>query len=50
MYGHLQMVNTKIRLIIVFAVEDEEALYGQLNQELNVAEIINSLLKNLDLS
>ena len=44
------MVNTKIRLIIVFEVEDEEALYSQLNQELNVAKIMNSLLQNLDLS
>ena len=44
------MVNTKIRLIIVFEVEDEEAIYSQLNQELNVAKIMNSLLQNLDLS
>ena len=44
------MVNTKIRLIIVFEVEDEEALYSQLNQELNVAKLMNSLLQNLDLS
>ena len=44
------MVNTKIRLTIVFAVEDEETLYSQLNQELYVAKIMNSLLQNLDLS
>ena len=36
------MVNTKIRLIIFFAVEDGEALYSQQkqNQELTVALII----------
>ena len=28
-YGHHQMVNTKIRLIIFFAAEDGEALYSQ---------------------
>ena len=31
-YGHHQMANTKIRLIIFFAVEDEEALYSQQNK------------------
>ena len=36
------MVNTEIRLIIFFAVEDGEALYSQQkqNQELTVALII----------
>ena len=45
------MVNTKIRLIIFFAVEDGEALYSQQkqDQELTVAQIMNSLLENSDL-
>ena len=43
-HGHDQMVNTEIRLIIFFAVEDGEALYRQQNQELGltVAQIMNS--------
>ena len=28
-HGHHQMVNTKIRLIIIFAAKDGEALYSQ---------------------
>ena len=28
-YGHHQIVNTKIRLIIVFSAKDGEALYTQ---------------------
>ena len=45
------MVNTEIRLIIFFAAEDGEVLYGQQKQdwELTVAQIINSLLQNSDL-
>ena len=45
-----QMVNTKIRLIIVFAAKDGEALYSQQkqDQELTVAQIMNSLLPNSD--
>ena len=45
------MVNTKIRLIIFFAAKDGEALYSQQkkDQELTVAQIMNSLLKNSDL-
>ena len=45
------MVSTKIRLIIFFAVEDEEVLYSQQKQdrELIVAQIMNSLLTNSDL-
>ena len=45
------MVNTKIRLIILFAAKDGEALYTQQkqDQELNVAQIMNSLLPNSDL-
>ena len=46
------MVNTEITLIIFFAAEDEEALYSQQkqNQELTVAQIMNSLLLNADLN
>ena len=46
------MVNTKIRLIIFFAAKDGEALYSQQKQdrELTVAQIMNSLLPNSDLS
>ena len=45
------MVNTKIRLIIFFAAKDGEALYSQQKQEqeLTVAQIMNSLLPNSDL-
>ena len=47
-HGHHQVVNTKIRLIILFAAEDGEALYNQQKQdrELNGAQIMNSLLSN----
>ena len=46
------MVNTEIRSIIFFAAEDEEALYCQQKheQELTVAQIMNSLLENSDLN
>ena len=46
------MVNTKIRLIIFFGVEDGEALYSQQkqDQELTVAQIMNSLLLNSELA
>ena len=46
------MVNTEIRLIIFFAAKDGEALYSQQrqHQELTVAQIMNSLLPNLDLN
>ena len=42
--------NTKIRLIISYAAKDGEALYNQQNQdqELTVAQIMNSLLTNSD--
>ena len=42
------MVNTKIRLIILFAAKDEEVLYSQQkqDQELAVAQTMNSLLQN----
>ena len=50
--GHHQMVNTEIRLIILFAAKDGEALYSQQKQdrELTVAQIMNSLLPNSDLN
>ena len=46
------MVNTEIRLIIFFATKDGEDLYGEQKQyrELNVAQIMNSLLPNSDLN
>ena len=46
------MVNTKIRLIIFFAAKDGEALYSQPKQDrkLTMAQIMNSLLPNSDLS
>ena len=42
------MVNTKIRLIIFFAAKDGEVLYSweKQDQELTVAQIMNSLLQN----
>ena len=44
--GHHQMVNTEIRLIILFATGDGEALCSQQKQdwELTVAQIMNSLV------
>ena len=46
------MGNTEIRLIIFFAAKDGEALYSQQkqDQELTVAQIMNSLLPNSDLN
>ena len=46
------VVNTEIRLIIFFAAKDGEALYSQQkqDQELTVAQIMNSLLPNSDLN
>jgi len=51
-HGHHQMVNTQIRLIIFFVAKDGEALYRQQkqDQELTVAQIMNSLLPNSDLN
>ena len=51
-HGHHQMVNTKIRLIIFFAAKDGAVLYNQQkqDQELTVAQIMNSLLQNSDLN
>ena len=49
---HRQMVNTEMRLILSFAAKDGEALYSQQkqDQELTVAQIMNSLLPNSDLN
>ena len=46
------MVNTKIRLITFFEAKYGEALNSQLkqDQELTVAQIMNSLLQNSDLN
>ena len=46
------MVNTEIRLIIFFAAKDGEAVYSQQKQEqeVTVAQIMNSLLPNSDLN
>ena len=46
------MVNIEIRLIIFFAAKDGEALYGQQkqDQEMTVAQILNSLLQNSGLN
>ena len=51
-HGHHQMVNTEIRLIILFVSKDGETLYSQQKQdwELTVAQIVNSLLPNSDLN
>ena len=51
-HGHHQMVHTEIRLIIFFAAKDGEALYSQQkqDQELTVAQIMNSFLPNSDLN
>ena len=51
-HGHHQMVNTEIRLIIFFAAKDGEALYSQQkqDQQLTVAQIMNSFLQNSDLN
>ena len=46
------MVKTEIRLIVFFAAKDGEALYSQQkqDQELTVAQIMNSLLPNSELN
>ena len=46
------MVNTEITLIIFFAAKDGEALYSQQkqDQDLTVAQVMNSLFTNLDLN
>ena len=51
-HGHHQIVNTEIRLIILVAAKDGEALHSQQkqDQELTVAQIMNSLFPNSDLN
>ena len=51
-HGHHQMVNTEIKLIIFFAAKDGETLYSQQkqDQDLSVAQVMNSLLPNSDLN
>ena len=46
------MINTEIRLIIFFSAKDGELLFSweKQDQELTVAQIMNSLLPNSDLS
>ena len=46
------MIDTKIRLTMFFSGEDGEALYSEQkqDQELTVAQIMNSLLSNSDLN
>ena len=46
------MINTEIRLIIIFAAKDGEAVHSQQkqDQELTVAQIRTSLLPNSDLN
>ena len=46
------MVNTEVRLILFFEVEDGEALYSQQKQnwELTVAQIMSSSLQNSGLN
>ena len=46
------MLNTEITLIVFSAAKDGEALYSQQkqDQELTVAQIMNSLLPNSDLN
>jgi len=45
-HGPPQMVNSKIRLIILFAAEDEDDFYSQQKQDLvlTVAQFIHQLL------
>ena len=51
-HGHHQIANIEIRLIMFFAAKDEGALYRQQkqDQDLTVAQIMNSLLPNSDLN
>ena len=50
-HEHRQIVNTKIRLIILFAAKDGEAVYNEQkqDQELTVVQITSSVLPNPDL-
>ena len=48
--GHHQRVNNAIRLMVLYAVKDGKALHSQQkqDQELTVAQVMNSLLPNSD--
>ena len=50
-HGHHQRVNNEIKLNAFFVAKDEESLYSQQKQdlELTVAQIMNALLQNADL-
>ena len=50
--GYHQMFKIEIRLILFFAAKDGEDLYSQekQDQELTVAQIMNSLLANSNLN
>ena len=47
-HGHHQIVRNKIRLIILFAAKEGEALYSQQKQEmeLTVVQVMSFLLQN----
>ena len=46
-----QIVNTEIRLIILFVAKDGKALYSQQkDQEWTIAQVMNSSLENSDLN
>ena len=49
---HMDITKTEIRLIILLAAKDGEALYSQQKQdrELTVAQIMNSLFQKSDLN
>ena len=54
-HRHHQIVNIKIRLILFFAAEDgegmdEDTVSKKQDQELTVAQIMNSVLPNSDLN
>ena len=49
-HEHHQMVKTEIRLIILFAAKDGDALYSKNKTKMTVAQIMNSLLPNSDLN
>ena len=51
-HGNHQTANTEVRLITFLAAKDGEAPYSQQkqDQELTVAQIMNSLLPNSDLN
>ena len=52
MHTYVYMADTEMRLIIFFAAKDGEAVYSEQkqDQELTVAQTMNSLLPNSDLN